>query len=334
MEATTFELNNGIFYFTSGLDTIYYNDGVILNGSIICLNSPSNLYCMTNAIHEFENISIDCDEVFLDGYVTFSDYFEIFGNTTVLGSLANTQSKRTISNYKWQYNKPGTIIDVTYGWSLYITGNIVQNASWTVFNTYLTGDGDQHLYFNSPFEGENLKKDNPSGIALAETKLFFVDTKVDLNYDTLMFVNPGDSLVINGEFMQETTIIKQDAKSSEPLKIVTTGNAYFRDVNIVSETIDLRGTFKFRTPVTFKGNVEVNGFLENYNNIQEATILGNLTNNGTIQDITNICRLYISGNIYQNGDWLNNQTYLNGKKINPSTLSTIRKLSVTFTLMP
>lgn len=314
MEATTFDLNNGIFYFTTGLDTLYFNNGVFLNGSIICQNAPGKLYCMTNAVHEFENISITCSEVRFDGHTTFSDYFEIFGDMVVLGTLNNTQSSGQSLTVNGNVINMGTIIDLTYGWSLYITGNIVQNGSWTVFNTYLSGDDDQNLYFNNPFEGENLHKNNPGGIAIAQTSMRFMGTMVDFNLDTLLFSNPGDSLYLDGsnKYMRETVITGPLAKAFGPLKIVGNSNAFFEDVEIIAETIELSGTFRFKTPVIFNGDLVVNGFLENYNNIQEATILGNITNNGTIQDPTNNCRLYISGNIYQNGNWLNNQTYLNG----------------------
>ncbi|MCB0807115.1 MAG: hypothetical protein KDC05_15060, partial [Bacteroidales bacterium] len=242
MEATTFDLNNGIFYFTSGLDTIYYNNGSLLNGSVICLNSPSNLYCFTNSIHEFENLSITCDEVHFDGYTTFSNYFEIFGDVMNLGTLANKQVSNQTATVNGNFTNLGTLLDNSYGWSIHITGDIFQNGTWSVFYTYLSGDGDQNLYFNNPFEGENLQKDNPSGKAVAQTSLNFLNTWIDLDFDTLTFENPGDSLSVQGnlKYAREMVITASVAKASEPFKIFAGGTAYFENVEIIAETIDLR----------------------------------------------------------------------------------------------
>ncbi|MCB2219845.1 MAG: hypothetical protein KQI35_05560 [Bacteroidetes bacterium] len=310
------DFNDDTLYMTSGLDSIFLFNGLISNGTIICPNSPGELYFRQNTNSDYvSNIIIVADELVIDGFFIFSSPFEIYGNVRVEGSLSNKLISNQVMSVYGDFINNEALFDQLYGWRLYITGNIVNHGNWTNYYTYLSGDGDQNLNFVLPFEGEQLLKSNPSGLVIAQSNLSFVNTIIDLDYDTLVFSEGFDSLKVSGGYIKETVITMQVNNTKGSLKIYQDNDAYFQYVEIVNNVIDLSGTFQFRTPMIFNGNVEVNGILQNDNTSTHiANINGNLINNGIIQDIYNICRLHITGDIYQNGQWLNNITWLLGEE--------------------
>jgi len=138
---------------------------------------------------------------------------------------------------------------------LYISGDINHNGTWTNFFTYLSGDDDQYLLFTEVFAGENLINSNSNGKVISTSKLAFNNTIIDFNYDTLMFATMADSLIVNGQYLQNAVITKQSSKSAGFLNCTQQNNAYFQDVEILADNIDLGGTFQFNSPLTVTGNV-------------------------------------------------------------------------------
>ncbi|NOX45701.1 MAG: hypothetical protein GXO89_01835, partial [Chlorobi bacterium] len=168
-------------------------------------------------------------------------------------------------------------------------------------------------FFTQPFAGENLTNSNINGKVISNSNLTFNSTLIDFNSDTLIFAAAGDSLIVNGDFFREAVIIKESSKTAGFLNCSLSDNAYFFNMAIVGDNIDLSGVFQYMNTMDFYGNVTVSGTLQNLNAGHfTATINGGLTNNGTIQDNNYNCYLYISGDIYQNGTWTNNHTYLSG----------------------
>jgi hypothetical protein len=280
------DLNGTSLFMTNGMDSIYLEFGYLTETTIIAQSLPKKLYCYQNSPGYFDNLSINADEIVLDGGFTFSNYFEIFGDTRVEGTFSNRQLNFQTATLNGHIVNNGTILDITYGWTMNVTGDITQNGIWTNFNTFLSGTGNQYLTFNSPFEGDNLMKTNPDGIVIANTNANFRNCSIDLDYDTLMIANSADSLILDGGKMEKSVIITDANETSSTLQIQSDNSAYFTDVEIVETTIDLSGTFEFRTPVTFHGDVVINGTLDNQSTTLEAYILEDITTDGTIQDIS------------------------------------------------
>jgi uncharacterized protein (TIGR02145 family) len=310
------DFNSDTLYMTAGLDSIFMFYGSITNMIIICPNTPGELYFRQNSSSDYvSDLIIVCDEIALDGFFTFQSIFEIYGDVRVEGLLNNKLVSNQTMSVFGNFINNGYLVDASYGWHLYITGQIVNNGDWTNYYTYLSGDGDQYLNFILPFGGENLVKSNPTGKIVAQSNLSFINTIIDLNNDTLLFPNEYDSLKVSGGRVQDAVITSVPGDASGSMKIYQDNDAYFSSVEILHNLIDLSGVFQFRTPMVFNGNVEVNGILQNDNTaIHIANINGDLTNNGIIQDINYICRLHITGDIYQNGEWLNNMTWLMGEE--------------------
>jgi len=122
-----------------------------------------------------------------------------------------------------------------------------------------------------------------------------------------MFETAADSLILNGGYFMDGSIIKVDyTKTFGFLNFTQTGNAYFQDMVIECENINLSGIFEYRSPISFYGHVTVSGTLHNDNNTNHtAYIYGGVTNNGTIQNNYYSNTLYITGDVSQNGVWSN-----------------------------
>jgi len=309
------DFNGDTLYMSQGLDSIFLSSGHLQETIILAINSPQKLYFHQTNASWIEDVNFECDELVIDGSFRFSSSFEIVGDVRVEGVFRNngfTQQSATIFG---NLINNGSIVDLIYGWSLYISGDINHNGTWTNFFTYLSGDDDQYLLFTEVFAGENLINSNSNGKVISTSKLAFNNTIIDFNYDTLMFATMADSLIVNGQYLQNAVITKQSSKSAGFLNCTQQNNAYFQDVEILADNIDLGGTFQFNSPMSFFGNVTVSGILQNSaNGNHEADIYGSLTNNGVIQDVFNTCILNVTGNLNQNGDWLNNQTWLTGQE--------------------
>ncbi|HPE57634.1 MAG TPA: hypothetical protein P5514_06560 [Bacteroidales bacterium] len=306
------DLNSDTLFMTNGLDSLNLNNGHLQEATILGLNAPGKIYCNLNSIAYFDDINIECDEFTIDGSFRFSSFLEIMADVRVEGTFQNRLLSSQVANVYGNITNNGTIKDQTVGWSLYLTGNMINNGNWSVFYTYFSGSADQHLTFNSAFEGENFVNSNPVGMLIASSDLSFKNTNININYDTLFFDTGADSLIINGHYIQNAIIQKGAAKAPDLLVIKQINNAYLRDVSVEVGNIDLAGIVQAYAPLSFSGDVTVRGTLQNFSGNQTVYVNGNLNNQGVITDPFSTLFMHISGNISQNGTWDNNFNYLDG----------------------
>ncbi len=306
------DFNGDTLFMTNGYDSIFMNSGHLQETTILGTNSIREIYFNQNSLAWVEDVIIECDELVVGGSFQFAEFFEVYANVRVEGIFQNKAINHQSAYIYGNVINNGIIKDLIYAWHLYITGDIIHNGTWSNYFTYLSGI-DQILQFANVFEGENFINSNIEGKVISNTNLMFDNTKIEFNYDTLMFSPSSDSLIVNGQYLRNAIITKQANKSIAFLNCTQSNNAYFHDVTIVSDQIDLGGTFQFSPPMNFYGDVIVSGiFQNNPSGNHTAYIYGNVTNNGTIQDPFLSFILHISGDINQNGDWINNQTILDG----------------------
>jgi hypothetical protein len=310
---TIIDFNGDSLYMDTGLDSVFVNDGSMREITLITNAAPGEIYCHLSNTAYVDDVNIEANDVILDGIFEFVPAFNILGNVRVEGILQNRNGGHRSATITGNVTNNGIIQDNNYNCYLYITGDISQNGTWTNNHTYLSGDADQNLWFTQTFTGENLTNSNSIGKVISNSTLSFNSTIIDFNSDTLMFASAADSLILTGDFFREGVITVAGSKTSGFLNCTLLGNAYFNNMIIVGDNINLGGVFQFQDPMNFYGNVTVEDTLQNLNGgNRTATIYGNLTNNGTIQDNNYNCYLNITGNINQNGIWTNNHTYLTG----------------------
>jgi hypothetical protein len=98
------DFNNDTLYMTAGMDSIFMFYGLITNTTIICPNTPGELYFRQNSSSDYvSDLIIVCDEIVLDGFFTFQSVFEIYGDVRVEGLLNNklmsNQSMSVFGNF-------------------------------------------------------------------------------------------------------------------------------------------------------------------------------------------------------------------------------------------
>ena len=313
---TQINFNGDSLYMNAGNDSIFMDGGYMYDITIIAGASPWQIYCYQSNSAYYDNADIEGDDVVFDGTFDILSYFNVKGNARVEGVFQNRSSGSQVASINGNLTNNGTIQDNVYNLTLNVAGDINQNGIWTNNSTFLTGVNDQNFTFTSVFEGANFTSSKPNGKVISHSTLSFNGTTIFFNYDTLMFAAGADSLIFAGsnEYFQEAVITKAaSAKTAGFLNITQNDNAYFHDIIIESNTIDLNGTFQFTSPLAFIGHVFVEGILQNRpTSSNSATITGDLTNNGEIKDDVYNCYLYVSGNINQYGTWTNNHVYLNG----------------------
>ncbi|MCB0807084.1 MAG: hypothetical protein KDC05_14905, partial [Bacteroidales bacterium] len=310
---TNIDFNDDSLYMNVGNDSIFINGGYMYDISIIANAAPWQVYCHQMNGSHYDDVLLEGEDVVLDGTFDFITSFNIKGNARVEGIFQNKNTSTQTAYVTGNLTNNGTIQDNTYGCYVNVGGDIYQNGTWTNDYTNLDGVGDQSLTFTKPFGGEHFQSLKPSGKAISQSTLSFINTTIDFNYDTLLFAAGADSLITSGNYLQEMVIIKASAKTAGFLNVSHYNDAYFHDVIIEGNTIDLNGTFQYTQPMEFNGNVVVEGILQNRpSSSYTAYIKGDLTNNGEISNNTYNCYLNVSGDIYQNGIWTNSNVSLDG----------------------
>ena len=278
---------------------------------------PWQVYCHQSNGAWVDDVVFQSSDAVLDGTFQFMAFFDVIGHARIEGTLQNRNSNNYTMTVTGDLTNNGTIQDNFYNCYIHITGNINQNGIWTNNHTYLAGEHFQFFNFTTPFNGQYLTNTITTmdvGYFISMSDLTFNNTVIDLNGDTLMFETAADSLILNGGYIIDGSIIKVDyTKTYGFLNLTQTGNAYYQDMVIECENIGINGTFEYRTPISFYGHVSVNGTFHNdINTNHTANFYGNLTNNGTIQNNFYTNSIYITGDINQNGTWINHMTYLSG----------------------
>jgi len=311
---TIVDFNGDSLQMNTGNDSIFLNNGRLIETTILASGgSPWQVYFHLSNNAYADEVYIEANEVVLDGIFQFVDIFEIIGNVRVEGTLQNLNGGHRTATFTGNVTNNGTIQNNNYNCYLYITGDITQNGTWTNNHTYLSGDVDQNLSFTTGFNGAFLTNSNNNGKVISNSTLFFNNTQINFNYDTLMFAAAADSLILNGDYFMEGVITKEGSKASGVLYLSQTGNSYFYDVIIVAELIYLDGIIQYTSPFSLYGNVNVQGTFRNRNSgNQTAYVYGDLNNYGTIGNNSYTNSIYITGDVLQSGIWSNYYNYLSG----------------------
>ncbi|RLD57974.1 MAG: hypothetical protein DRJ05_08835 [Bacteroidetes bacterium] len=310
--STILDFNYDTLMFAAGADSLIVNGDYFKEGVIEKEGSKSSgfLNCILHDDAYFVDMAMT-GNINLGGLFQYNDPMSFYGHLMVTDTLQNYYVSETATIYGNLTNN-GVIRDKAYFCYLHIKGDINQNGIWENRHSYLSGDVDQSLSFTKPFAGDFLTNSNINGKIICNSTLAFNNTIIDFNYDTLVFAAGADSLIVNGDYFQEAVITKEGGKTAGLLNCNLSGDAYFHDIEMVSDNINLNGAFQYQDPMSFYGHVTVEDTLRNHYVHQTATVYGDFTNNGIIEDNIWNCYLHITGDINQNGIWKNNHTYLSG----------------------
>lgn len=253
------------------------------------------------------------EDVSLSGIVDVMNDVSFNGSTTNNGILENRSSNNYILTITGNLVNNGTIQSNYYNLFVNASADITNNGAWTNFTTTLNGTVDQVLLFTQPFSGSNFYRTNGDGRIIAQSDLYFVNTNIDFNYDTLEF-DAGMKLSISGGYLYEAVILK----TMLPMMEIEGSNAsYFRNITIEGTEIELTGTINIGlgTNTTRGEKITVSGTLQNQpTNYHTLNVEGSIVNNGIITDNYYNLTLNISGDIENHGTWTNITTNLNGSE--------------------
>lgn len=226
------------------------------------------------------------------------------GNLTVYGDVENFGTIRNVPQAP-----AGSL-------KIFITGDIIQNGTWSCQQTFLTGAFDQYLTFNNVFSGFDFFIDKPSGNTIANTDLEFQDTDLHFNNNPLQVQN---SLILNSCKLHDGLI----TSSAPEYELYMNGTDYYI-YNLITTDVKLTGYVIIATPVTVNGNLVVEGVMENYYwSWAHINVNGNIINNGTIRNnatIGNRVAIESTADIINNGVWESHVNTLMGNTDQTITL--------------
>ena len=306
-------LNGVVSNFNNSTIMVAENDSLIVNGGSMAYGNFSlphfNLKLTSGAY--MNNCTFQ--DVTLWGTIDVMNNVAFNGLTTNNGILENRGTNTYVTAVAGHLINNGTIQNNYYNLLINTSGNITNNGTWSNYTTTLNGITNQEMVFTQPFSGTNLVRTNGDGKIIAQTDLSFINTNIDLNYDTLEFIS-GMKLSNSAGYIWEAVIVKSNLPA---LKIEGSNAAYYRNITIDGVDIELLGTINIGTGTnTIKGEATlVSGILQNREtNNQTLYVEGGLINNGSINNNYYNLTLYISGDIENHGTWTNYITNLNGSE--------------------
>lgn len=306
-EDVTIDMNyDSLFLQNNGL--LNLSNSHFTEGKVQSLNAKSGYF----TLHSENNGSTDymtLTNATLTGEFQCGNYVYFRGTTTNNGIMHNDYFASSPELHDLFINN-GTIQNESYGFTLNIYGdfnnnNIVDNYAMNFYSptdqfvTLLNGKQFTPTYFTS------LK---PSGKIIATNDLYFYNTIIDFNYDTLLLQNNG-KISIDGGYLTECYLLSNSAKSGN-IKIWMGNNANLNYSEVINP--EILGIVKTGSATTFIGNTLITDTLQNDYYGYTLNIEGDITNNGIIQNYSGALTLNISGNIVNNGSWQNSYTYLIG----------------------
>lgn len=300
--------NNDTLLFAANADSLIFNgNNNFLQEAVIIKEAAKtsgflNITMGDNAY--FHDVIIESTNIDINGTYQYTSPMEFIGNVMVTGILQNRSTGGQTATITGNITNNGTIQNMVYTNTLYITGDISQNGVWSNQYNYLIGTTTQNLNSTSPFTCYRIVDNDPASGLQANSDLSFENTDVDLG---------GASLSISGDFMLSVTdawFIDADISSST-CGLKMHGDSYLQDISL--ENVSLYDWVKVRSGCTFSGKTVVVDTLSPYpNNTPTVIIDGDITNNGEIKNNVYSLYLEISGNIINNGLWTNARTTLNG----------------------
>jgi hypothetical protein len=305
---TNINLSSDTLEFTTG-NSITMNGGYLSSGVIYKASLPALQLTSSNGTYSYL-MTIDAAQLVLNGPLLIYSTNTFKNNVINNGTLQNYPNNSYILIVTGNFTNNGIVQNNVYNFTMYVSGNLANNGTWTNYSTLLNGIVNQGLAMTQPFGGAYLTRVAATGRVRATTGLSFVGTAIDFSADTLEFTT-GNILTISGGNLASCVLYK----SSLPALQITLGNgAYFYISTIDAFQSELYGDMRiYGNSNVFKKNVINFGTLQNYqNNSYFLTVAGNFTNNGTVKNNVYNFTMYVSGNLANNGVWTNYSTVLNG----------------------
>ena len=308
-------------------DINFHNTRLIINGGTIELDDSngSNLtidggffqngMLIANG-HDFNQIGNAYIETSTISDVILKGIVQIYGNNVILNG--NIILEDTIQNYSSNCNltvngdftNNGVVRNKGNGWNLYMDhfGNIINNGIWNNYDIELRGEPDQNISClnENAFEVFNFTNQEAEGLITASSNLYFINSNINLNYDTLIMPE-NSTLSISDNYISNAVVFSPENRFTLEMN----NSAYIQSCNISDVT--LTGVTACRT-TDFSGDIILEGTMYNEYSYYTVNINGNITNNGIIKNNSSGWNLTINiiGNLTNNGEWSNQYTKLTG----------------------
>ncbi|MCB0806175.1 MAG: hypothetical protein KDC05_10285, partial [Bacteroidales bacterium] len=300
-QGTEIDLNGGTFHIAD-------NNTITLMGSYTNdVNFVSNGFILKGYYNSFV-ANTTFDNVTIEGTVHIHNNNSVTQTITVEDTLQNLTS----GNYPLvtvNIVNNGTIRNNTYNFYVHISGNMTNNGTWENYNTYFNGTGLQELVFTNVFSGARFERNEMSGHLVAQSDLWFANTEIDLDNDTLDF-QTGSNIYFDGGNVTNTFFTKQALPA---LGISGSNGFYFLNFTLDAQLSDFNDDVLFSSGNMLYGDILISGTIRNRNSgSYSVNIDGNLENNGTVTNYTYNFSLYVTGNIENHGTWDNYTIFMNG----------------------
>ncbi len=265
------------------------------------------------------------NEITYSGNITLKGRFKINSNVVMSGTVINTDSLENSTGYahpekKLQINGSFTNNGLvrnggSAGFALNITGNIVNNGTWTFNRTELSGTANQTVsqgtgkLFESAFKVTDQTGQIVAGSALSFSSWFDLNKcSFDLKNYTLTLRGEGSN-ISNGVVFNVKDLVGKNTPGS-------TNNPILENI-IYDGQINLKGLLRINWGVTMRGVITVTDTLQNstgYAHPEKVLkIVGDLINNGVIRDGGSAgFVLDITGNVTANKKITNKRLQLAG----------------------
>ncbi|MCB0822793.1 MAG: hypothetical protein KDC09_08870 [Bacteroidales bacterium] len=291
--------------------TITLSNSYFTEGKVQALDAKSG-YFTYNSENNSSTDYMTLTNATLAGEFQCGNYVYFRGTTTNNSLMHNDYYSSTPELHDLFINN-GTIQTEANGFSLkiygdFINNNVVENGAMDFYSA-----ADQYISLASgkQFTPTYFTSLKPSGKIIATTDLYFNNTIVDFNYDTLLLQNNG-KLSLDDGYLTECYLLSTETKGGN-LKLWMDNDANIDYCEVTNP--EILGTTKIGPYISFIGEVIITDTLQNDYYNYNVNIEGNITNNGVIRNQaagSATLRLDISGNIINNGIWQQSYTYLDG----------------------
>ena len=298
-------LNGGIIELDNSKGANLYIDGsFITNGSLHANNNEVHL----DQSAYFENFNLQ--DANLNGIIIINGNNVVFsGNTVLTGTLQNDYFEYNLSIYD-DFTNNGLINGYVYGFYIDVYGNIdnngviqnsngflyfdiygdiVNNGFWNSNKIELRGESDQNISClnENVFEVDDFIDQQPVGLIIALNDLYFVNTNINLNNDTLLMTENSTLSILN-KYIINSVVYSPDGRFALNMN----NSAFVQDCKI--SDVDLYGKIECKN-TDFYGEIILNG--EMYDEYYSCTVNidGNITNNGSIYNYASV----LSGGIFR-----------------------------------
>ncbi|MBN1339330.1 MAG: hypothetical protein JXA03_08405, partial [Bacteroidales bacterium] len=288
--------------------------GSVLNGLGSAGSGPSVL----------EQLNIH--DLTINGSHNIASTVSLYGNVFNNAFLQNDYYSYTLSIYD-DFTNNGTIRTYVNLFGVNVYGNFTNNnvVENTSLDFYGTTNQQVSLAAGKNFNPAYWRSYKPSGYIEALTDLSFLNSNVELDYDSLVMQNNGTLYLSGGHFFYASLLAK-DAKSGTVNYHTENSSTGF----VTFHNATLTGIVKVQNAVTFLGNTVNQGTLENDYYSYNSDVYGVFTNNGTIQNNVQSLGLKIYGDFINNGIIDNHAVDFYSAEDQEITLMPGKELSPTF----